>query len=250
MVNKIVSRGVSWNVLDSGAGDRTLVFLPGTLGSVEIFRKQIEAFSANSRVVVLGYPGSADFDQLSDSFWNLLKDLKVDAPYLIGSSLGAFLLQHFTSESAYGAQGLVLGNTFADSHRLRFLRPFDPAFIEQATPAQAKQVWLNFVESLKSEELKAALLPMVRDQQSDEELHGRSLTISRWGPVRPSAMAPERVVVLSCADDPVCGEAVTAEIAAKYPQSRHVQLATGAHYPHVINAQAYNEAIKTALSLA
>lgn len=72
MVKQIVSSGLSWNMLERGEGERSLVFLPGTLGSVEIHNRQIETFSANSHVVVLGYPGSVDLPRLSDSFWDIL----------------------------------------------------------------------------------------------------------------------------------------------------------------------------------
>lgn len=248
MSKEIVSNGMCWNMLERGHGDRTLVFLPGTLGSVEIFKEQVQAFSEHSRVIVLGYPGTSDLDRLSDSFWSILQTLAVNEPHLIGSSLGAFLLQHFTSQSANGAQCLVLGNTFVNSHRLRFLRTFDPKFIDQASPSQTKKTWLDFVESLASSKLRSTLLPMVRDQQTDAELYGRSLAIAHFGPVRLSTVAPERISILSCADDPVCGEEVTAEVITSYPLGRHIRLASGAHYPHVMNPVEYNAAVLAAFS--
>ncbi len=243
MTKEIVSDGMCWNVLECGQGERQIVFLPGTLGSVEIFKKQVEAFSANNRVIVLGYPGSSDLERLSDSFWGILESMQVGEPHLVGSSLGAFLLQHFTSRSAHGAQSLVLGNTFVDSHRLRFLRPFDPEFVDHASAGQIKKVWLDFVEKLDSQELRSTLLPMVRDQQSEEELYGRSLAISCLGPVPLSVVAPERICILSCADDPVCNEDIIAQVVSSYSRSRHVRLGSGAHYPHVMNPVEYNAAL-------
>lgn len=242
-MNQLTSYGLTWNVLDRGHGPDTLVFLPGTLGSAHIFREQVEAFSQRNRVLVFGYPGNSELARMSDSFWNLLHLLGVDATYLVGSSLGAYLLQHFTSESTRGVKGLLLGNTFVDSFRLRFIRMFEPEFIDGATPAEAKRSWLDFVANLKSEVLRSTLLPMVRDEQSDEELHGRSRAIAHLGKVSLSALPPSRIGLLSCADDPVCNAETAAEVAAAYPGARHVRLTAGAHYPHVINADEYNRAL-------
>lgn len=244
-----VVRGMSWAVQDSGGPRPALVFLPGTLGSVGIFRHQVKAFSGGYRTVVLGYPGTSNLDQLTESFWALLDELGVEAPHLVGSSLGAYLLQRFTCTEALAAKasGLLLGNTFVNSHRLRFIRMFDPGFVDQASPAEVKAQWLAFVEALPVETLRSALLPMVRDQQSDAELYGRSLAIAHLGAVRLSQVTPKRLVLLSCVNDPVSHESVASEVAASYPDARHIRLSAGAHYPHLINAAAYNDALSSAL---
>lgn len=244
---EITVAGMTWNVLDLGQGERTLVLLPGTLGSVDIFRHQVNAFSARARVIVLGYPGTSNLDQLAESFWQLLAQLEVDSPCLAGSSLGAYLLQHFTARSAYRVHALVLGNTFVDSHRLRFLPMFDPQVIDQAGPADIKQMWLGFAERLQSPALRQTLLPMVRDSQSALELYGRSLAIAHLGPVARSAVPAERITLVSCADDPVCSAEVAAEVAAAYGASRHVRLNAGGHYPHVLNPAEYDAVLSAAL---
>lgn len=58
MIRERSSLGTRWQVRDSGAGADTLVFLPGLLGTVDVFHQQVAALSPHCRVVVLGYPGS------------------------------------------------------------------------------------------------------------------------------------------------------------------------------------------------
>ena len=89
-------------------------------------------------------------------------------------------------------------------------------------------------------------MPMVRDQQTDEELQGRSFAIAHLGLVAPSVLPPSRISILSCDDDPVCAPSVTAEVVASYAGARHIRLATGAHYPHLINSAEYNQGIRSA----
>jgi pimeloyl-ACP methyl ester carboxylesterase len=46
-------------------------------------------------------------------------------------------------------------------------------------------------------------------------------------------------VVLDCDDDPLIPAVARDRLRNQYPRARHARLATGGHYPHVLNPQRY-----------
>ena len=239
----VMSAGLAWSVMECGQGDRTLVFIPGTLGTVDIFCKQVLEFSVTARVVVLGYPGVSDRRLMTASCYELLKQLRIEEADFVGSSLGAYWLQAFTCEDARCAKSLVLGNTFIDPRRLRFIKMFQSAYLESADADHVKQSWMDFVHGLASEELKAFLADDVGGSQDAGELYGRSLTIAQAEPVPLSAVPPERISIITCDDDKVIVDETARELVNAYPAARHVRFESGGHYPHILNTAAYNEEI-------
>jgi len=67
-------------------------------------------------------------------------------------------------------------------------------------------------------------------------------------PQRVRAMSA--ITVLDCVDDPLIPATVRDRMRACYPGARHVSLATGGHYPHLVNPQAYHDLLLDVLTLA
>ncbi|MES2262598.1 MAG: alpha/beta hydrolase [Pseudomonadota bacterium] len=239
----VCAQGLDWDVLEAGRGEETLVFLPGTLGTVHIFSRQVLEFSSRYRVVVLGYPGECDIELMSASFFGVLRALGIPAAHFVGSSLGAFWLQEFSCARADFVQSLVLGNTFVDSRRLGFIKMFQAPFLANASAADVKGAWMDFVGNLPASDLKHFLLQDVGVEQDMQELVGRSFTIAHLGRVALSAVPPDRITLLTCDDDRVIAQATAQELADAYPGARHVRFDSGGHYPHVLNPVAYNEVV-------
>lgn len=230
--------------MEAGAGDQTLVFLPGTLGTVNIFHKQVSAFSPTCRVIVLGYPGVSDMSLMTGSFFGVLEQLKLNSAHFIGSSLGAYWLQIFTQQRADFLESLILGNTFCNSHRLRFIKIFQPDFLNDSSEDQVKKAWLQFIDRLATSELKNFLRNDVCDHQSSNELYGRSLAVAHGGLVGRSLLSDDKIALLSCDDDPVVQEESIKDLKCMYANSHHFRFNTGGHYPHVLNTPAYNNVIQ------
>ncbi|HSV82545.1 MAG TPA: alpha/beta hydrolase [Ramlibacter sp.] len=232
---------------EAGSGSRTLILLPGTLGTVDIFHRQLAAFSGSCRVLVLGYPGVSSAEAMTASFLQLLEQLGVRSAHFAGSSLGAYWLHVFLREQPRLARSVLLANTFLDPARLRFIRMFDPAYLDSVTPTQLKEAWLAFARELPQAELREFLVDAVGNEQSAEELAGRCRTIATAGRVEPLDLPPGLVRILSCADDRVIAPDTAQEVAAAYPGAQHVRLATGGHYPHLLSATEYNRLIEANL---
>jgi pimeloyl-ACP methyl ester carboxylesterase len=240
----VSAEGLDWDILEAGRGEETLVFLPGTLGTVQIFSKQVVEFSSRYRVVVLGYPGECDIDLMTASFFGVLQALGIGEAHFIGSSLGAYWLQEFSSSRADFIRSLVLGNTFVDSRRLHFIRMFQAAFLSQATEGEVKEAWLGFIEGLPASELKQFLQHDVGVEQKARELAGRSYTIAHLGPVAMSLVPPDRITLVTCEDDKVITPETAEQLADAYQGARYVRFPAGGHYPHVLNPAAYNEVVR------
>jgi pimeloyl-ACP methyl ester carboxylesterase len=244
----VTAHGLAWSVLDAGAGADTLVLLPGTLGTVEVFYKQVLEFADRCRVVVLGYPGEHDAQAMTASFRALLDALHIDAAHFIGSSLGAYWLQVFLRDDAQRARSLLLGNTFVDPARLHFIRMFEPSFLASTESAALKEEWLAFVRALPQAELKNFMLEAVGRRQGAAELHGRSRTISLAARAAPIDMPAERITLLSCEDDKVVDANAWRELTETYPGARQVRLTHGGHYPHLLAFDLYNSEIDRRLA--
>jgi len=247
--SRVNAAGLEWSVLELGQGDTTLVLLPGALGTVEIFSQQVLRFSGHARVVVLGYPGSADKARMTESFYVLLQMLRIEKAHFVGSSLGAYWLQVFTHERTDMVQSLVLGNTFVDAEPLQANPLFARRFLEQGSAAQVKQAWLDFVEGLPASELRSLQLAHVGPHQPAEELHGRIATVANAGRTPLSSVASDKITLLTCDDDAITHGAMGEALSAAYPAVRHERLPRGGHYPHVNNPGAYNAVIASACQL-
>jgi maspardin len=247
--SRINAAGLEWTVLELGHGEKTLVLLPGALGTVEIFSKQLLRFSEHARVVVLGYPGSADQALMTESFYALLQKLNIAKAHFVGSSLGAYWLQVFTHERTGMVESLVLGNTFVDAEPLQANPLFARPFLEQNSAGRVKQAWLDFVEGLPASELRSLQLAHVGPHQAAEELHGRISTVANAGHTPLSSVAPDKIALLTCDDDAITHGAMGEALSAAYPGVRHERLPRGGHYPHVNNAAAYNAVIASVCGL-
>lgn len=248
--SSLAAEGLEWRVLQGGQGEQALVFLPGALGSGEIFARQIEAFGKSRRVLVLGYPGCNDTARMTRSFLHVIGQLGVETAHLVGSSLGAYWLQVFTHAAPGIARSLVLGNTFVDAEPLQANPLFERAFLERTPAEGVKERWMAFLEQLPPSLLRELLRKLAGELQAAHELHGRLRTVAHAGMVPLSKVDPAAITVLSCDDDLITSEGLSERVHAAYPGANHVRLKRGGHYPHVNEPEAYNHVIAHACGLA
>jgi maspardin len=80
---------------------------------------------------------------------------------------------------------------------------------------------------------------MLATRQSPANLRARFVGVVNALPCPPLPLAPDAVTVLDCEDDPLIPPQVRERLRRRYPQSRHVTLSSGGHYPHLLNSSAY-----------
>jgi maspardin len=243
---QVESAGLVWNVLERGAGEKTLVFLPGALGTVEVFSKQIVHFSPQLRVIVLGYPGESNKSKMTDSFYRLLDTLDVKRAGFVGSSLGAYWMQVFSHECDERIDSLVLANTFVDAEPLQANPLFSRAMLEKCSANEVKERWVEFLHAMPESELKAAQLAMVIPDQTAGELKGRLTTVAHSTYVPLSRVPADKLTILTCDDDPITHGTMGEALRLAYRPAPQISLPFGGHYPHVTNAKGYNKVVTDA----
>lgn len=80
--------GEVWPYIDTRAEGPVLVMLPGSVGTCEMFYKQIAALGERVRIISVSYPAVADPARLADGLAGLLDHLGLPRASVLGSSFG------------------------------------------------------------------------------------------------------------------------------------------------------------------
>jgi pimeloyl-ACP methyl ester carboxylesterase len=103
--------GHVWDVIATGAGDRTIVLLPAAGGSSESQFQLIRGLEPEMRVLSIGCPGTlTTVRQAVDAIRMLLDEYDVSECVLLGQSLGGIFSQAFAMTYPERVQGLILAN--------------------------------------------------------------------------------------------------------------------------------------------
>ena len=136
--------------LEAGAGDRTLVFVPGWMTAAEVWKEQIPYFSSRGFRVIAVDPRSQGettrtelgntYQQHAADLHAFLESLKIERCYLVGWAAGVTtLLEYLSSPETLAPEKVV----FVEG---------GPAMVKledypgSATPQQARKLLLSFQE--------------------------------------------------------------------------------------------------------
>jgi pimeloyl-ACP methyl ester carboxylesterase len=232
-----------WPYIDTRGDGPALVLLPGSVGTCEMFYKQIAALCRDLRLIAVSYPALSDPAQLADGLALLLDHLGLARASVLGSSFGGYWAQYFALAHAARVETLFLGNTFITADEL-FTNPlFNPEWIRNTPAADMQTFWRDRVTQAPDSELKAIQLDMLSGRQDADNLKSRFVGVVEARACPPLAVAAVDIVVIDCADDPIIPPASRQAVADHYSGAEHVTLPFGGHYPHILNAEAYNAAI-------
>lgn len=131
--------GVAWSLLDTGAGEGTLLLLPGALGFADTSFHFVLAFAPFLRVLSVDYPPAlTDGDRLIDGLAALLAQRDLAPAHVVGGSYSGLVAQRLAERYPQRAASLILANTWAaDPRRARYFRP--AAWLVARTPARLLQ---------------------------------------------------------------------------------------------------------------
>jgi pimeloyl-ACP methyl ester carboxylesterase len=235
--------GHVWPYIDTRGDGPALVLLPGSVGTCEMFFKQIAALSRALRLISVSYPALSDPEKLADGLAGLMDRLGLERASVLGSSFGGYWAQYFTLRHAPRVETLFLGNTFVTADEL-FANPlFDPDWIRNTSATAMQQFWRGRVAAAPDSELKIIQLDMLAGRQDAENLKSRFVGVIEARACPPLPVPSSNIVVIDCADDPIIPPASRQAVADHYAGAEHVTLPFGGHYPHILNADAYNATI-------
>lgn len=236
--------GRTWPFIDTGGKGPVLVLLPGSVGTCEIFFKQIGALGATFRIIAVSYPAEADPTCLADGLAGLLDFLKIQRASVLGSSFGGYRSQFVALHHSARVEKLFLGNIFVSPEEL-FANPlFAPEWVRNTPAPLMQQTWRRRVEQAPDSELKRLQLDMLSGRQDAENLKARFLGVAAARLCQPLPIPSAQIVVIDCADDPIIPPASRQAVRDHYAGAAHCALPFGGHYPHIINDKAYNAIIR------
>lgn len=235
--------GHAWPYIDTRGDGPTLVLLPGSVGTCEMFYKQIAALGRDLRLISVSYPALSNPEQLADGLAGLLDHLGIDRASVLGSSFGGYWAQFFGLRHPARVETLFLGNTFITAEEL-FANPlFNPDWIRGTAAADMQTFWRDRVTQAPDSELKAIQLDMLSGRQDAENLKSRFVGVIEARTCPPIGVPPSNIVIIDCADDPIIPPASRQAVADRFASATRITLPFGGHYPHILNAEAYNAAI-------
>jgi maspardin len=241
--------GEVWPYVDTHAEGPALIMLPGSVGTCEMFFKQIDTLGRKLRVVSVSYPALSDPSQLADGLAGLMDHLGLTRASVLGSSFGGYWAQFFALRHADRLDHLFLGNIFLTPDEL-FSNPlFDPSFIAETSARELQATWRRRVEQAPDSELKAIQFAMLSGRQSAENLKARFEGVAAASLCPRPPIPRDRITVIDCEDDPIIPPRSRQAVRHHYAGAHLQTLKTGGHYPHILNPQAYNAVITNRLSI-
>ena len=235
--------GEVWPYIDTRAEGPVLVMLPGSVGTCEMFYKQIAALGERVRIISVSYPAVADPARLADGLAGLLDHLGLPRASVLGSSFGGYWAQFFALRHPRRLDHLFLGNIFVTPDEL-FANPlFEPGFIASTSAPDLQATWRQRVEQAPDSELKRIQLAMLSGRQSADNLKARFEGVAAATLCPPLPIPAERITVIDCEDDPIIPPRSRQAVRNHYAGAHLHTLQTGGHYPHILNPRAYNAVI-------
>jgi pimeloyl-ACP methyl ester carboxylesterase len=255
-VRQIKVGGLTWGVIEAKPkkkGAPALLMLPGTLGTAEIWWNQIAALAGRVHIVSVTYPVITEIERLADGLARLQDHLGIAKASVVGSSLGGFLTQWYAARHPDKVDSIIIGNSLSDPQLLNPTgRPREgladlPGSVHRGFILSSVRSWPESSPAIAT--LKAVLLHSGEKLLSAKALKARVLAVQQATAVPPIDLAPERIVVVDCADDPLIPRKVQNDVVKRYRKGRHVRFDTGQHYPYVVNPSAYTEVLAETLGV-
>ncbi len=253
-LNSITVNEVTWNYLATGKGKETILFLHGLGGAYDIWFQQINALKNNYRIIAPTYPAVNSVDEMVSAISQILEKEQVKKVYIVGSSLGGFIAQHFTATYPEKVEKVILGNTFP---------PNDIFKKENATKMKVAAFlpeWLlmkmfrkNLIENVipasqNSELTKAYLL------EQDYGLMSKQQFLARGQCVMDKFEAPNftklkiPVMIIESDNDPLINAAMRKKMKDNYPTALIHTFSNKGHFPYLNTPKEYTMYIKDFLN--
>jgi pimeloyl-ACP methyl ester carboxylesterase len=235
--------GFTWRWIDTAAAGPSVVLLPGSVGDGAMYVRTLLSLGERLRLIAVTYPELTDAPALANGLKAVFDHLGLPASVVVGSSFAAWWGQFFALRHPELVRKLVIGNGFTDASDLADNPLFDPEWVGKVAPQELHAQWVQRVQAAPVAPLQQLQKLMLTERQSAANLHARFLGVTRAQACPPLSLPERDVVVLDCEDDPLIPPVARDRLRRRYPGAQHVRLPHGGHYPHVLNAEAYESTL-------
>lgn len=235
-----------WEIIVRGTGPRTLVLIPGAMGTATIFNEVLDAFATNLRVIVASTPAEPDVHTIADQLAALLDEHHAPKVDLLGTSFGGFAAQFFAAKYPQRIGTLILSNTMADPSFSPRRRPLEELQAEPADEMIGKA--LKMIGGTPPSRTRDTLLYQL-GIEAPEVFKARQVGLAQAGTAPELDLKQIHLVLLDTADDPVVAPPARDHLVARYAGSKRVTLEHGGHFPYVVNAEAFIATVREAIGV-
>lgn len=253
-VERITMEGADWTYIAAGAGEETLLLLPGALGVADMGWEHILHFSQCHRVISPDYAPLKSMDALVDGIAGILAHEGVKRAHVVGGSYGGFVAQVFVRRHPDATASLTLSHTLPpDAASGQMIRatltylPLIPMFLLR------RMVGNRLRALLPERSPDTALTHAMFDEVVRHRMTKEALINNYWRLVdfnetefTPDDLAdwPGRVLLIMSDDDPSIPQAVREALRVTYPQAdEHLFHGTG-HAAAALRPQEYRAVIE------
>lgn len=232
---------------DPGSGRLPLVMLPGAGATADVFYRAAESLRKTRRIVTVSYPALDDADKLASGLLSALSAAGIDSFDLFGSSLGGYLAQACAQRAPTRVRRCMFANTFYDASWLQ--RKVSREAVA-ATPADVHlantlaQLRTAGEETADKADFKQTMLALVGPQQTAEMAKSALLAVLGTTTLARVDRSAGTIAVLDTEDDPVVDPPTREAMRERYQGSRQFRLATGGHYPALLNPTEFTAALQ------
>ncbi|MDN5842936.1 MAG: alpha/beta hydrolase [Alcaligenaceae bacterium] len=235
--------GHAWRWLDTASEGPAVILLPGSVGDSAMYMNTLFSLGDRLRLIALTYPALSDPRELTDGLNHVMDHLGLCQATVVGSSFAAYWIQFFGLEHPDRVHALMICNGFTDGADLAENPLFDRDYVENLGSRALHQEWVGRVREAPVTPLQQLQEVMLGSRQSPDNLYARFLGVVRAQPCPALGLDPSRITILDCEDDPLIPLAARERLRSRYPESNHVTLDHGGHYPYFLNPHAYEAAL-------
>lgn len=222
-------------------GGTPVLLLPGAQGTAESWFRQLLAWGHTRDMLCVNYPGLTDPATLADLVLAVADAQGLGRFDLIGSSYGGYLAQWIAARHGARVRRVVIGNSFHDPRPAQ--APDRLAALQAKSADEVKAEAMGRLESAPDSPFRQVMLELVGRCQSAEQLRGRMLAVQMAPPAPAPQLPDDRLMLVECDNDPLISAPMREAIRARYPGAVHCAISGGGHYPYILRADAYNDAV-------
>ncbi|GMN32586.1 hypothetical protein TIFTF001_003750 [Ficus carica] len=211
-----------------------LICLPGTVGTADVYYKQIMSLSMKGyRVISVDIPRVWNHHEWIQAFEKFLDAIDVHHIHLYGTSLGGFLAQLFAQHRPRRVRSLVLSNSFLDTRSFSAAMPWAP--IVSWTPSfLLKRYVLTGIRDGPHEPFIADSVDFVVSQVetlSRDDLASRLTLTVDVASVGSLLLSDSLITIMDTNDYCAIPQQLKDQLSERYPGARRAYLKTGGDFP-------------------
>jgi pimeloyl-ACP methyl ester carboxylesterase len=228
-MKSVALNGKEWRYRVEGSGSRTLLMLPGALGSGEFMAHYVSELLPGVNVIVPDYSTGMTVQEFLNAFEVMIQAEGADAPVVYGGSFGGLLAQCWARRHPDRTPGLILsGAAFPDPLRLpanrRMLRllPLIPMpLVRSLMKIAARSIAKNIPKHTESWRTELLFLAGKIQREDLASRYSTAIDFDSHYSFSPADLqnSPIKILLLEGSKDRIAGKKVREGMRTLYPQA-------------------------------